>query len=194
MPDPSPDAEPLADLLQRAGAGDASALSDLLRRYERRVRLAARSLLRPGLRTALDSIDLVQSVHRALLPGLRDGRYAFADENQLVALAVTVLRHKVRRTARRQRPTATDPNTLPPGTDPAAAPGDTAAEEEVVARLLAELEPIDRRLIEMRLADVPTTEIAESLGLTPAVLRARLSRLRKRLRDSGLEEWIQNRW
>src|SRR5690348_4987095 len=100
MTPPAPDPAALADLLRQATAGDSAALAELLQRYERRVRLAARSLLRPPLRNVLDSFDLVQSVHRALLPGLRDGRYAFADEEQLVALAVTVLRHKVRRSAR----------------------------------------------------------------------------------------------
>lgn len=190
MADPPPAPDALADLLRRAGAGDAAALGDLLRRYERRVRLAARSLLRPALRNVLDSIDLVQSVHRALLPGLRDGRYAFADEDQLVALAVTVLRHKVQRTARRPPPAPSDPAALPAEPSAEAEPPDAAVGRELVANVLADLDGDDRRLVELRMQDYTTPEIAAELGVSPAVLRARLSRLRKRLRDAGYDEWV----
>lgn len=187
---PSPDPNALADLLARAGAGDSRALGELLRRYERRVHLAARSLLRPALRNVLDSIDLVQSVHRALLPGLQDGRYTFADEEQLVALAVTVLRHKVQRTAKRPPPSPTDPATLPTEPSPEASPPDAAVGEELATKLLAELEPDDRRIVELRMQDYSTPEIAAQLSVSPAILRARLSRLRKRLRDAGFDEWV----
>lgn len=190
MADPPSDPGALSDLLRRAGAGDGAALGELLRRYERRVQLAARSLLRPALRNVLDSLDLVQSVHRALLPGLRDGRYTFADEDQLVALAVTVLRHKVQRTARRPPPSPADPATLPPEAAPGVGPSESAVGEELIAKVLANLDPEDRRLVELRLQDYSTAEIATELGVSAAVLRARLSRLRKRLRDAGYDEWV----
>jgi RNA polymerase sigma-70 factor (ECF subfamily) len=182
MTAPTPDPAALADLLRQATAGESAALAELLQRYERRVRLAARSLLRPPLQHLLDSFDLVQSVHRALLPGLRDGRYAFADEEQLVALAVTVLRHKVRRTARRAGHPAAAGRTPPA---PADQPADVAAARDLLGRLLDTLDGDDRRIVEMRLAEHSTTEIAAALNCTPAVLRARLSRLRRRLRDAG---------
>jgi RNA polymerase sigma-70 factor (ECF subfamily) len=177
-----PDPPPLADLLSRATAGDSAALSELLRRYERRVRLAARLLLRQPLRPYLDSLDLVQSVHRALLPGLRGGRYALADEDQLVALAVTVLRNKVHRAARRARPAAP----LAAAAEPSAR--DAAPADESRDRVLAALDGPDRRIVELRLEDRSTAEIAADLGLTPAVVRARLSRLRARLRDAGFAD------
>lgn len=185
MPLPSSDPGALADLLKRAGAGDSAALGELLQRYERRVRLTARSLLGPPLRHVLDSLDLVQSVHRALMPGLRDGRYSFDDEDQLVALAVTVLRHKVRRAARRRQPTAPPPDSPAPLGDQ---PAHASAARDLLDRVLDDLGPEDRRLVEMRLQQFSTAEIAHALGCTPAILRARLSRLRARLRDSGYEE------
>ncbi len=177
LPAVTPD--PLADLLRRAGAGDPAALTDLLRRYERRLLAAARSFLRPHQRHALDSVDLVQSVHRALLPGLRAGRYAFTSDEQLVGLAVTVLRHKVLRSARR----ATLVAPRPPTADPA--PDEQAMAREMMTRLVSELTPDDRRLVELRADDWATPDIAAHLGLTAAVVRARLSRLRRRLRDLG---------
>jgi RNA polymerase sigma factor (sigma-70 family) len=180
-PNPPPDIpNPLADLLRRAGAGDAAALEELLRRYEPQVRRAARALLRPPLRQVLDSFDLVQSVHRRLLPGLQQGKYEIATEDQLVGLAVTVLRHKVQRTAWRHRPR--------PGVAPKA---DTAAAEvdarDLGDRLTRGLDEPDRRLVELRLAGHETAEIAIELGCSAEVVRARLSRLRKRLRDAGAD-------
>lgn len=179
---PTPPTGPgdLADLLRRAGAGDAAALTDLLRRYEHRVRLAARSLLRPPLTQALDSLDLVQSVHRALLPGLRNGRYSFADEGQLVALAVTVLRHKVRRSARRRPPVGLDEVAVEPDSGPAA-----AVASDLLACLLEKLAGPDRRAVELLAQGLGAAEIAAELGCTPAVARARISRLRRRLREAG---------
>lgn len=182
----APNPTDLADLLRRAGAGDAAALTEVLRRYEHRVRLAARALLRSPLRQALDSLDLVQSVHRALLPGLQDGRYTFADERQLVALAVTVLRHKVRRSARKKQPGELDGATTP--ADRSAGPPATATANDLLARLLADVEGPDRRAVELLAQGYNTVEIAAALGVAPAVLRARLSRLRRRLREAGHDD------
>jgi RNA polymerase sigma-70 factor (ECF subfamily) len=60
-----------AALIARAQAGDPTALAELVRRYESRVRLVARVLLGKALQPYLDSMDLVQSVHRSLLGGPR---------------------------------------------------------------------------------------------------------------------------
>lgn len=182
---PPPDPAALSDLLARAGAGDAAALAELLRRYERRVRLTARSLLGPGLRPTLDSLDLVQSVHRALLPGLRCGRYAFADEDQLVALAVTVLRHKVHRATRRP---LSGPLVESPPAPPDDQPANATAARDLLARVLDTLGEEDRRIVEMRLQQFSTAEIATALGCTPPILRAQLSRLRARLREAGYDD------
>ncbi|MCE9560621.1 MAG: RNA polymerase subunit sigma-24 [Planctomycetes bacterium] len=177
----------LADLLSRAGKGDSAALTDLLRRYESRVRLAARALLRSPLRQALDSADLVQSVHRALLPGLQDGRYSFTDEGQLLALAVTVLRHKFQRVAKKKRPSGLNPEAEPidRSAPPPAANSDAA---DLLAHLLGEVDGLDRRAVELLAQGYSTAEIATTLGCTPAVLRARLSRARSRLRKAGLND------
>jgi RNA polymerase sigma-70 factor (ECF subfamily) len=141
------------------------------------------------MRQALDSVDLVQSVHRALLPGLRDGRYAFSDEGQLLALAVTVLRHKFQRAAQKKRPAALDPHaepidrTLPP-------PSSRAESDDLLAHVLGEVDGLDRRAMELLAQGYSTVEIATALECTPAVLRARLSRARSRLRDSGLNDQV----
>src|SRR3954463_712959 len=106
------DAQEFEALLALARAGDRSALEQLARQYEPKVRLVARVLLGPALRPYLDSVDLVQSVHRSLLLGLRDDKFALANPEQLLALALTIVRRKVARQWRqnqRQRRLANEP-------------------------------------------------------------------------------------
>src|SRR6516165_6904338 len=88
-------------LLARARDGDPEALAELVRQYEPEVRIVARVLLGPALRPYLDSLDLVQSVHRSLLLGLRHGKVDVSSPERLVALATTMVRRKIARQWRR---------------------------------------------------------------------------------------------
>src|SRR5262245_66665807 len=88
-------------LLARARRGDQAALDQLTREYEPKLRLVARVLLGPALRPYLDSVDLVQSVHKSLLLGLRDQKFDFDGPDNMLALALTLVRRKVARHWRR---------------------------------------------------------------------------------------------
>src|SRR5437764_901881 len=90
-------------LLRRARGGDQVAQELLVRQYEAKVRIVARVLLGPALRPYLDSIDLVQSVHRSLIRGLRDDKFDASSPERLLALAVTMVRRKAARQWRRMR-------------------------------------------------------------------------------------------
>jgi RNA polymerase sigma-70 factor (ECF subfamily) len=189
------DADDLRALLARVRAGDESALGELLRRCEPQLRTAARVLLGPMLRPHLDSLDVVQSVHRTLLPGLQAGRYDLSEPGQLVALALTVVRRKVAdgwRKARRTAPPGTAPavGTDDPVDESAPDPAELAGQRDAAERLLTLADGPDRELLRLRLEGLDTPEIARRLGADPHVLRARLSRLRKRLREAGAEDWI----
>ena len=72
-----------------------------------------------------------------------------------------------------------------PPVEPAAGPPATALANDLLARLLSELDGPDRRAVELLVAGHDTAAIAAALGCTPAVVRARLSRLRQRLRAAG---------
>ncbi len=184
-------------LLEGIRNGDEAALAELLQRYEAQLRLAARVLLGVKLRAQLDSLDLVQSVHRVLLPGLRAGKYDVSSLDKLLALARTVIRHKVGRNRRRmQREQATQATKV--ANDAADSASRLAAEdpsqaietEDLKQRILASLSDPDRQLIELRVQGYSTAEIAEMLGCDAHALRARLSRLRQRLRRGGFSEWL----
>ncbi|HKB03564.1 MAG TPA: sigma-70 family RNA polymerase sigma factor [Gemmataceae bacterium] len=190
-----------ADWLARARGGDRTALDHLARTYESDVRIAARVLLGPALRPHLDSLDLVQSVHRSLLLGFRDHKFDVNSPGQLVALALTIVRRKVARKWRKHRRQlrAVTPINSPDDlgdvltsmrsseTDPARA----AQVRDAVARLCRDLDAADRHLLERRLEGWTTAEIARQLGQSPDVLRVRLHRLRKNFQDHGvLNEWL----
>jgi RNA polymerase sigma factor (sigma-70 family) len=191
-----------AELLSRARIGDKSAMEQLVREYEPEVRLVARVRLGAALRPYLDSVDLVQSVHRSLMMGLREDRFDISTPEKLIALALTIVRRKVarhwrhlRRQQRLSRGDGACPDGLPqllvslssPDSDPQA----VATLREQTERLLEKMDETERRIIELRLDGCTTAQAAHALGLDADVLRVRLSRLRRRFRELGLlAEWL----
>jgi RNA polymerase sigma factor (sigma-70 family) len=196
--------EPAADflnLLERGRNGDQEALTALVGQYEREVRLMARVLLGPALRQHLDSLDLVQSVHRSLLIGLHGGRFQFNSPKDLLALALTVVRRKVARQWRhlqrqkRLESSTSDSRNLPDilvslsssADDPARA----AQFNDQVRELCRHLSDAEYTILQMRLAGYDTAEIGVHLGLSSVAVRVRMTRLRQRLQETGvLDDWL----
>jgi RNA polymerase sigma factor (sigma-70 family) len=188
-------------LLTRARNGDRAALDLLAREYEPKLRLVARVALGPALRPYLDSVDLVQSVHRSLMVGLRNHKFQLETPENLLALAATMVRRKAarhwRRLQRQQRLSGGGSSSsqmapllgnLTPGTeDPARA----AQAREQVQQLCDSLSDPEQRLIELRLQGYTPAECAAQLGLSAVAFRVRLTRLRQRLRAAGvLDDWL----
>lgn len=197
----SEEADEFAALLARARQGDQESQAQLVRQYEPKVRLVARVLLGPALRPYLDSMDLVQSVHRSLLIGLRQEKFVLSGPEHLMALALTLVRRKVarhwRRLQRQQRLSGGgegggDRDQLLAGlASPEIDPAREAQFRDQVRQLFSQLGPLEQRLLELRLQGHDTAELAEAMGLHPIALRVRLTRLRQRLRDSGvLDDWL----
>src|SRR5205814_976905 len=147
--------------LEKARQGDGAALDALSRQYEAEVRLVARVQLGPALRPYLDSVDLVQSVHRSLLIGLRNRSFDVSSPQHLVALALTMVRRKVarhwRRLKRQERLSfvGTADQLLPPllaslctgGSDPAEA----AVLRDSLQHLWTHLDATERQVMDLRL-------------------------------------------
>jgi RNA polymerase sigma factor (sigma-70 family) len=195
------DAQPFNVLLSRARQRDPEAISALCRQYEPRLRVVARVLLGPALRPHLDSMDLVQSVHRSLLVGIRDEAFDISTPENLMALAVTMLRRKVsrhwRRAQRQQRlrsgGSSLDllPTLLADLTTREVDPAEEAQYRDQVEQLCRQLDATERHVLALRLDGYTTAEIAQQLGLNHITLRVRLTRLRERLRSSGvLHDWL----
>src|SRR5439155_1300799 len=158
-------------------------------------------LLGPALRPYLDSLDVVQSVHRSLLLGVGLDRFDISTPEQLIALATTMVRHKVahqwRHMRRQQRLTGGAensgdlPSLLTSLTSSEADPARAAQFNDTVRHLCANLDATEQRVLEMRLAGHSTAEIAEALAISAVALRVRMTRLRQRLRSAGvLDDWL----
>lgn len=192
-------ANEFADLVSLAARGDPEALDTLARQYEPKIRLVARVLLGPALRPYLDSVDLAQSVHKSILVGLRDEKFRIAGPEQLVGLALTILRRKAarhwRHLQRQQRlsgaggegmaPEVADP--VGTGLDPA----DEAQFQDQVKHLCSHLDDVERRILDLRLEGHTSPEIATLTGLSPVNIRVRMTRLRQRLHAAGVTaDWL----
>jgi RNA polymerase sigma-70 factor (ECF subfamily) len=182
-------------LLARVRAGDEQAAAELVSQYEGIIRRRARRLLGPALRVHLDSVDIAQSVNRTLLIGLRRAAFAVSTPQELTRLALILVRRKVARHWRKRRR-----ELVPRGAEvghpapPAAvrvgqfqaANSDRVEFEEMARLMLDKLDGLDRQLVELRLEGYTTADAARKLKVSPAFLRSRLSRLRKRLWDNGM--------
>lgn len=183
-------------LLTAARSGDETAMQRLIQQYEPELRIVARNRLGPALRPHLDTIDLVQSVHRSLMIGLRGAKFDISSPEKLIALAVTIVQRKAakhwRHLKRQQRLSGHDESqddlvdTMLSLRGERTDANSELETRELLAQWLQKVDRIERRLIELRLEGYSTVEIAEMLDLDSDVLRVKLSRLRKRLRERGL--------
>lgn len=86
-------------LYERAGAGDAAALDELLQRYLPQLHAYVHARLGPELRARESSLDVVQSVCRELL-SVRDG-FSFHGEDRFRGWLFTSALNKIRERHRR---------------------------------------------------------------------------------------------
>jgi RNA polymerase sigma factor (sigma-70 family) len=161
----------------------------------------ARVLLGPALRPYLDSVDLVQSVHRSLMAGLRGDKFDISSPEKLLALALTMVRRKVARKWRHARRQQRQGGRAGDGSDLSnlllslqsteANPASTAQLNDTVRHLCANLDATEQRMMQLHVEGHSTAEIAAELGINPVALRVRLTRLRPRLRAGGLlSDWL----
>lgn len=200
---PAPEiANEFESLLRRVRSGDATAIEMLVEQYRRAVLRAVRARLGRPMRNLLDSMDIVQSVHRSLLIGLRQDKFQFQSPDQLIALAALMVRRKVARHWRRLKHapgqssavsdrsgSSTKSAVLSISVDQVAAgdpsPSMVLASQELLATLLSKVNEFDQQLVHLKLAGQSTSETARQLGRDPAFVRMRWSRLRQTLRESG---------
>ena len=166
-------------LVHAAQGGDRVALERLLARYQERVRRIVRLRLGPGLRSQLESADILQQV---LLDAFRSlDRYEARDEAGFLAWLAGIAEHRIRdavdyhasdkRDAARVQPLTRDTDSSTPSdplADPQSAPPETASRAEQVERLeacLAELPEADRELVILRdYVGLSWAEVAERTG------------------------------
>jgi RNA polymerase sigma factor (sigma-70 family) len=175
----SPEPVDYADLVSRLALGDTAAETALADYFAPRLR----AMMLARTRDAELARDLAQDALLALLQALRQGQ--LRDSERLPAFAHGIARNIVNNYFRtRQR----EPQRQPLMDDMAVInpEQDRADEDEerlnLVRRGLADLSPSDREILRLTLADgLKPGEIADKLGLTAEVVRARKSRAQKRI-------------
>jgi RNA polymerase sigma factor (sigma-70 family) len=194
MADESDSGSDFEELIARVRTGDESAVSQLVHRYERAVLRTVRSRLGKSMRGALDSMDIMQSVHRSLLVGLRKEKFELSTPQQLIGLAVVMVQRKVARhwrvlqkmprtQSQAEADSQTSPVDLIASQDPA--PSRVVSAEDLLQSLLLKLDALDQNLVRLKLAGNTSVDTAKELQLDPAYVRMRWSRLRKFLQRSG---------
>jgi len=164
-----------SDLLRRAKAGDADALTQLHGRYEGLLRGVVLRRLGPALRRRYDADDIVQSVFAevlAALPSFEDrGEDAFRHWVSLVAerkLASKVRSCRDGAGAQRERTLGDDAPFAAGGRGPATEAGAADDDEHLHAALLA-LEPAQREVLLLRESTgLPFDAIAARIGAASA--------------------------
>lgn len=183
------------ELIKRGAEGDDGALGHVLDHYIRMLYQDARRLISKRLRPLIDPADLLQSTRIILWIGLRNGKLKVQTPQQLLGLAKTVLRRQAARVCRalksefgnatiefRFADTMVD---MPIMSGSDVDPSEETDVQDVVHKILNELDEVDRELVRFRLLGYTTAYVARKLSVPPGSLRVRLGRLRKRLLEFG---------
>src|SRR5919199_6366346 len=177
-------------LLERFRQGDAEAAARLYDRYADRLRALTRRKSSSALACRLDPDDIVQSVFRNFFHAAREGGYDIPPGEDLWKLLLVIALNKIRargtfhRAAKRdvrrtRRIDGLDPYTLAkenPYGQSALAFLRLVAEEA-----LAQLPPLQRRIVELRIQGYQVHEIAEQTGRSLRTVERTLQHCRQQL-------------
>jgi len=178
--------EPTAEILERYRQGDEQAAAELFARYLDRLTRLARSRLSPKLAARIDPEDVVLSAYRSFFIGARDGRFSLHRSGDLWRLLVSITLHKLFRQARRHRANARSVDTELPlldneffGREPS--PEEVVGVADVLQTVLARLDPVARRVLELRLQEDSLATIATQTGRSERTIRRILAEIRTSL-------------
>lgn len=174
-------ADPLETLLEQLPGGDPAAVDQIVEQIFVNVAPGLRALVRrqlpQGLRSKLDSEDVVLSVWSDVLDGLREGRWSFEDAAHLRAFLNRAARNRVIDRQRQHR-TALEKERLLSSDDrdmlaDANVPGPSEAlrTDDLWQQLLSCCPPAHHELLQMKRQGLSLDEIAERTGLHPSSVR-----------------------
>jgi RNA polymerase sigma-70 factor (ECF subfamily) len=184
-----------AELLARWQAGDQQAATKLWRRYAVRLIALVRSRLSSKLAGKVDPEDVVQSAYRSFFTAARDDRYVLRHSGDLwrllVAIALHKLDHQLRRHWAGKRSVAVEQNfggendlfhlhIQRLAREPS--PAEAVALADELEQVMRQLEPVQRRMVEMRLQGYHLDEIAGDTQRHERTVRRVLKRVEQSLR------------
>jgi RNA polymerase sigma-70 factor (ECF subfamily) len=206
MTDVRPDSPETLHLLDRAGAGDAAALGELVTRHRDAIRQFIDTRLDPQIRTRVDASDVVQEAHLEAVQRIADylARRPMPFHLWLCRTAYENLLRLRRKHAEvagravgREKPLPDRSSVLLARQVLAGmAPDARVQEAELAAQVqgaLALLEEIDREVLLLRTFDaLSNAEAAAVLGIQPAAARKRYGRALRRLRQALIDAGIMD--
>lgn len=183
-------------LLERWKAGDEEAADEIFQRYLTRLVGLARNRLSDRMRRRVDAEDVVQSAFRSFFRHAKGGRYELGRSGDLWRLlaAITVNKtlgqvefHQAAKRAINHEEAMPDSGAsswLPP----AAITHQPTVEESLaladeLESFMRTLEPIERQVLELRLQDRNTGDIADEIERSTRTVRRVLDRLKSALSE-----------
>ena len=179
--------ESLDGWIERLNDGDGAAVERVFLAYEPYLRIIVRRRLGRGLRTKVDSGDIVQSVFVDFVAGVRDGGWRFAGRAQLLAFLRRIAARRIADRCRKHRHSMgreqsldeTEPGEHP--RSPLPRPSQEAQGHELWDRLLLACPPAHREIVRLRRDGLRLAEIAAATGLHEGSVRRVLYDLARRL-------------
>ncbi|MFO0842803.1 MAG: sigma-70 family RNA polymerase sigma factor [Gemmataceae bacterium] len=182
-------------LIGRVKAGDDTAATELVRRYEPAIRRSARLRLNPRLRRVCDSLDLCQAALGSFFVRAAAGQYELGTPEQFLKLLATMVRNKLSKLARRERALCRDHRRVAAGSpedhevsDDQASPVRQVAARELLEETQRRLSAEERLMLELRQQGLDWASIATTVGGSPEARRKQLARSVERVAaELGLE-------
>ncbi|MBL8798141.1 MAG: sigma-70 family RNA polymerase sigma factor [Planctomycetia bacterium] len=175
------------DLVTRWRQGDQAAAKGLFDRYVARLMELVRSRLSAKLAQRIDPEDVVQSAYRSFFAGARQGHFELRQGGDLWRLLVATTLHKLhdqvkRHQAARRSVQAEEPRGATDGAAGAAAsrepsPLEAAAVVDTLEAVMRQLEPAERRMLELRLQGYNLDEIGVEVRCSRQTVRRVLERV-----------------
>jgi DNA-directed RNA polymerase specialized sigma24 family protein/tRNA A-37 threonylcarbamoyl transferase component Bud32 len=186
---------PSAELVDRYRRDDPAAAEELYGRYAERLIRLARARLSPALAARVDAEDVALSAWRSFFELARGEGIVLRESGDLWRLLARITVRKVCRSARRQRagcrsvereePLGEEGEVLASGPSPA----DVAELADELRCVLAPLDAVRRRIVELRLQGHEAEEIAALVGRSARTVRRVLAwlgeELQRRLAGDG---------
>jgi RNA polymerase sigma-70 factor (ECF subfamily) len=188
------------NLQNRLQAGDPQAAEEVFRRFSDSLIRLARDRLSSKINGRVDAEDVVQSAYRSFFMTTRDGGYSFERWREvwllLVAITMNKLRDQVKRHQAEKRCVAleqhfaSEDSLLVLGAASLArepSPVEALTLVDEVKELLRPLDPLERRMVELRLKGNQLREIAVATERSVPTVRRLLDRVKEQLRERHRE-------
>jgi RNA polymerase sigma-70 factor (ECF subfamily) len=182
-------------LLTLLRLGDEQAAQQVFDAYVNSLLKLARKRISQRLTRRLDPEDIVQSVFRTFFRRVKEGQLRIEEEDDLGKLLTCITTRKALRQVARHKAAKRDcaregdpdaPRALAelPAEEPS--PEIAVAFLDLLEHFLASLRPQDRQILELRLEDYGTLEIARILGTSDRHVRRALEHIRAVLKHDDL--------